>query len=264
MTDQADAAASTRSAAQPDKLPDLVTRRFLEGRGRIRMSSEECLALDAAMSTTRTVESRRTIVDRGERVDVSTYLISGYICRYMDDRDGHRQLVALHIPGDFVDLHAFPLKRLDHDVATLGPVEIGIFEHRTLSRIGEERPHLIRMLWYATLLDAAMHREWIFRLGRLGATGRVAHFFCELEARLAMVGMSDGHRFALPLTQADLAEATGLTGVHVNRTLRRLREDGLMTFRNGEVTIDDPQRLARLAEFQPDYLYGDPVAATED
>ncbi|WP_170209855.1 Crp/Fnr family transcriptional regulator [Sphingomonas oligophenolica] len=241
----------------------MITYRFLAGRGRDRMSRAELVTLDSAMSRTRTVDPRTAIVRRGEYINVSTYLISGYICRYMDDREGHRQLVALHVPGDFVDLHAFPMKRLDHDVASLGPVEIGTYEHETLARIGTDSPHLTRMLWYSTLLDAAMHREWIFRLGRLGAVGRVAHFFCEIDARLAMVGLSEDHRFTLPLTQADLAEATGLTGVHVNRTLRRLREDGLMSFRHGAVEIADPVRLARLAEFDPDYLYGDPPAAQE-
>jgi len=244
-----------------DSTPSLVTRLFLCGRGRDRMSEDERLALDDAMDYRRTVEPRQIIVHRDELVNVSTYLISGYICRYMDDREGHRQLVAVHVPGDFVDLHAFPMKRLDHDVATLGVAEIGIFQHDTLAALGRDRPHLMRMLWYSTLLDSAMHREWIFRLGRLGALGRVAHFFCEIDARLAMIGQADDHRFSLPLTQADLAEATGLTGVHVNRTLRRLREEGLMSFRNGEVEIHDIARLGRVGEFEPNYLYGDPVAA---
>lgn len=241
----------------------LATRRFLMGRGRDRMSIEECDMLEEAMSERRTVPARQILVCRGQHVATSTYLISGYICRYMDDREGHRQLVALHVPGDFVDLHAFPMKRLDHDVATLGPVEIGVFTHEALAGLGERHPHLTRMLWYSTLLDAAMHREWIFRLGRLGALGRVAHFFCEVEARLSMVGLARDHRFTLPLIQSDLAEATGLTGVHVNRTLRRLREDGLLDFRNGTASILDMARLARIAEFEADYLYGDPVGNNE-
>lgn len=264
MTQNVAASDSLDPGAPSGPETDLITERFLAGRGRDRLSRGECVTLDTAMSKRRTVEPRTVIVRRGDHVDVSTYLISGYICQYMDDRNGHRQLVALHVPGDFVDLHAFPLKRLDHDVASLGRVEIGVYEHETLARIGTDNPHLTRMLWYSTLLDAAMHREWIFRLGRLGAMGRVAHFFCELDTRLAMVGLSDDHRFTLPLTQADLAEATGLTGVHVNRTLRRLREDGMMSFRNGDVAITDPVRLARLAEFEPDYLSGDPPKAPED
>ena len=259
MTENAVASASSPLFQSARTSGSLVTEQFLLGRGRDRMSRSECVALDDAIATTRTIEPRKVIVHRGEHVDTSTYLMSGYICRYMDDREGHRQLVALHVPGDFVDLHAFPMKRLDHDVATLGQVEIASFDHETLATLGTENPHLTRMLWYSTLLDAAMHREWIFRLGRLGALGRVAHFFCELDMRLHFVGLSNDHCFTLPLTQADLAEATGLTGVHVNRTLRRLREEEVMSFRNGEVVISDVARLARIGEFDPAYLYGDPV-----
>jgi CRP-like cAMP-binding protein len=261
MTENALASGSSPLAPSSQMQRSLVTERFLLGRGRGRMSHGECVALENSIAATRTIEPRKVIVHRGEHVDTSTYLISGYICRYMDDREGHRQLVALHVPGDFVDLHAFPMKRLDHDVATLGQVEIATFDHETLARLGADNPHLTRMLWYSTLLDAAMHREWIFRLGRLGALGRVAHFFCELDMRLHLVGLSDEHSFTLPLTQADLAEATGLTGVHVNRTLRRLREEEVMSFRNGEVAIYDVARLARIGEFDPDYLFGDPVGA---
>jgi CRP-like cAMP-binding protein len=261
MSDTTTATMARRQLDPEDAAATLVTSNFLRGRGRERMSPEERMALEEAMSGRRQIEPRKIIVHRNELVSESTYLISGYICRYMDDRDGHRQLVALHVPGDFVDLHAFPMKRLDHDVATLGPVEIGVFEHDALVRLCSDRPHLMRMLWYSTLLDAAMHREWIFRLGRLGAAGRIAHFFCELAARLDMVGLSDGDRFSLPLTQADLAEATGLTGVHVNRTLRQLRESGLLSYRSGEVEILSHGKLRKLAEFEPEYLYGDPVPA---
>ena len=235
----------------------LVTRRFLMGRGRDTLSVEERRAIEDAKGSIRDFPARSQIISRGERLENSTYLIEGYVCRYMDDRDGHRQLVAIHVPGDFIDLHAFPMKRLDHDIGTLGPVKIAVYDHRVLTELTEQMPHLTRKLWFSTLLDAAMHREWIFRLGRLGADGRIAHFFCELFVRLKMVELVDGSSFQLPLTQTDIGEACGLTGVHVNRTLRALREDGLLAFRSGEVTIIDYNRLARVAEFEPDYLYSD-------
>lgn len=238
----------------------LTTHLFLQGRGRAAMTEEEKCVLDEGVASVLRLPARRQIVRAGELVERSTYLIEGYICRYMDDREGHRQLVAVHVPGDFVDLHAFPMKRLDHDVATLGPATIASFEHRTLTEITERHPRLTRFLWFSTLLDAAMHREWIFRLGRLGAEGRLSHFFLELYTRLKMVGLAQDDGFPLPLTQTDLGEACGLTGVHVNRTLRRLREDGLMTFANGVATITDPVRLAALAEFDAAYLYADTTA----
>lgn len=177
------------------------------------------------------------------------------MCRYMDARDGYRQLVAFQVPGDFVDLHAYPLQRLDHDVASIAESRIAVVPHARLDEIVRTHPRLARLLWRSTLLDAALHREWIFRLGRLDAAGRVAHFILETYHRMMAVERVRDGVFALPLTQQDLGEACGLTSVHVNRTVRRLREDGLAEIGRGEARVLDEARLARLAEFDPDYLY---------
>lgn len=234
----------------------MISGKFLLGRGRHELSDEEQRVLEDSIGSVRQVAARKQIVKAGVIIDTSTLLLEGFVCRYMDDREGQRQLVAVHVPGDFVDLHAFPMRRLDHDIATLGPVKIACYEHKTLETITERYPHLTRKLWFSTLLDAAMHREWIFRLGRLGAEGRVAHLFCELNVRLEMVGLAANGRFTLPMTQPDIAEASGLTGVHVNRVLRVLREKNLLTFKANEVHILDRKALAAVAEFEPQYLYG--------
>lgn len=251
---EADSLAKPRAASTA---PCPLTGRFLLGRGRERLSREERAVLENGVQAVKDFPARQTLIRRGERLDQSMLLVEGYVTRYMDDREGYRQLVSVHVPGDFVDLHGFPTGRLDHDIGTLGPVKVALFDHQTLTAITDRHPHLTRVLWFSTLLDAAMHREWIFRLGRLGADGRLAHFFCELNARLEMVGLAEGGRFELPLTQPDLAEACGLTGVHVNRVLRDLRERGLMTFRNGQVEITNPAGLAAVAEFESEYLYSD-------
>ena len=234
----------------------MISGKFLLGRGRHELSDEEQRVLEDSIGSVRQVAARKQIVRAGVIIDTSTLLLAGFVCRYMDDRDGQRQLVAVHVPGDFVDLHAFPMRRLDHDIATLGPVKIACYDHQTLETITERYPHLTRKLWFSTLLDAAMHREWIFRLGRLGAEGRVAHLFCELNERLEMVGLAADGRYMLPMTQPDIAEASGLTGVHVNRVLRSLREKNLLTFKANEVCILDRKALAAVAEFEPQYLYG--------
>jgi len=234
----------------------MLTDRFLLGRGRERLSDGDLRELEAAVTQMRDVPARHVLVRRGEPVRQATLLVEGYACRYMDDRDGRRQLLALHVPGDFIDLHGFPMQVLDHDIATLGPARLAFVDHAGLEAITAARPQLMRMLWFSTLLDAAMHREWIFRLGRLGSEGRVAHFFAELEARLAMVGLAPDGAFALPMTQADLGEACGITGVHANRVLRRLREDGLLAFAAGRAEVLDRTGLRRLGEFDPAYLYG--------
>ena len=198
-----------------------ATRRFLMGRRRREMTDEEWSALAAVMSPPVAVPARRTLIRAGEEVRVSTLLVSGFLCRYMDARDGYRQLVSVQVPGDFVDLHGYPLRRLDHDVATLTPVEIATVAHDDLTALVERFPH----------------------------------FLCETYARLHAVGLAADHRFDLPLTQQDLGEATGLTSVHVNRTLRRLREGGLVEIAAREVRILDWPRLAACGEFDPAYLY---------
>lgn len=235
----------------------MITGCFLLGRARDAMTQEEQQLIEDSIREVVELPPRKTLVRAGERIRTSTYLIDGFIGRYMDDREGHRQLVATHVPGDFVDLHGFALKRFEHDVATVGRARVATFDHEVLARINERHPNLTRILWFSTLLDAAMHREWIFRLGRLDAAGRVAAFFCEMEARLDMVKLVDEGRYALPFIQTEVAEACGVTGVHVNRTLKMLRERGLMTFGDGLVTIHDAVGLRRLAEFDPRYLYAD-------
>lgn len=233
------------------------TTDFLRGRRRDCMTMEDRAVLEAAVERVETIGPRRIMVHRGQRVRNSTLLLDGFVCRYMDARDGYRQLVAYHVPGDFVDLHGYPLRYLDHDIATITEATVALVPHERLDAIVAERPNLARLLWFSTLLDAAMHREWIFRIGRLDALGRVAHFILETERRMAAVGRAQDGVFALPLTQQDIGEACGLTSVHVNRTLRRLREEGLAEVAGGKARIVDRARLARVAEFEPDYLFLD-------
>ncbi|WP_368076172.1 Crp/Fnr family transcriptional regulator [Sphingomonas sp. CL5.1] len=231
------------------------TRDFLRGRRRSELTAEEMAVLEAAISEVVVVPPRRIIAHRADRLHNSTLLIDGFICRYMDARDGYRQLVSYQVPGDFVDLHGYPTRHIDHDIATLTESRIALVPHERLDAIMATMPHLARLLWFSTLLDAALHREWIFRIGRLDAAGRVAHFLCETNLRMAAVGRAVGGRFALPLTQQDMGEACGLTSVHVNRTLRRLREDGVVEISRGHAHVMDFPRLARIGEFDPDYLY---------
>ena len=110
--------------------------------------------------------ARKTVIRREMPLSVSLLLVEGFMCRYVDNRNGERQLVSIQVPGDFVDLHGYPLKTLDHDVATLTPCQVAVFRHADLDALFAGRPELMRKLWFSTLLDAAMHREWIFKLGR--------------------------------------------------------------------------------------------------
>ncbi|HEY0116672.1 MAG TPA: Crp/Fnr family transcriptional regulator, partial [Allosphingosinicella sp.] len=161
----------------------------------------------------------------------------------------------LHVPGDFIDLHGYLLKRIEHHIGALTAVRIALVPHRNVVRITEQEPHLARLLWLSTLMDAAIQRERILSVGRRSALARIAHLICELYVRLDVVGQVDGLNFAFPVTQLDLADATGLTAVHVNRMLRQLRDRKLVTFRNAVVEIHDLDELQRAAEFDPAYLF---------
>ncbi|WP_174273618.1 Crp/Fnr family transcriptional regulator [Sphingomonas bacterium] len=224
-----------------------------------RITEEEADSLDRAISDVESYAPRSIICRAHVDQDVSKLLVEGFVSRQCTLVDGRRQILAIHVPGDFVDLHAFVLKYLDHDVVALSPAKLAIAPHQALRKVTDEEPHLARMLWFSTAVDAAIHREWIASLGR-SAMARVAHLFCELRARLEVVGLADRSGYALPLTQVDLADATSLTPVHVNRTLRQMREAGLLDFRSGRVEIGDLVGLIRIAAFDPRYLYFDRIA----
>lgn len=219
------------------------------------VSVEEEAVLRALISETREVPAKVNFIRAGQRLSSSTLLIEGMMSRHKDLRDGERQITDLHLAGDFVDLHGFTLKRLDHHLMTMTPCKVAIVPHERLKALSEDHPHLSRLYWFCTNMDAASHREWELSLGRRSAIARVAHLLCELRVRFEVVGMTEGLAFALPLTQVDLAECVGLTPVHVNRTVRQLRERGLADVRRGHVEILDLLGLETLAEFDSGYLY---------
>jgi len=233
----------------------MIFQDFLRGRRRDWLDPEDLAELEDSASEIRELPRDHRLVRAGDLIRNSTFLIEGLIARYMDDRKGLRQLVAVHVAGDFVDLHGYPLQRLDHNVATLTPCRVALVPHQRLDGILMRRPGLAKLLWFSTLLDAAIHREWIFRLGRLDANSRIGHFICEMEAKMNAVGRSDGLNFSLPMTQADLGETCGITAIHVSRTLRELREANLVDVSRGSVRILDKAKLMKLSDFDPAYLF---------
>lgn len=244
-------------AADPKgrSVDDALQTLLLKLRARDLLTEEEERALRGSIVEIREIGAGRNIVRAGVALVESILLVDGIAGRYKDLADGQRQIMELHVAGDFIDLHGFLLKRLEHNLGALTPVRLAIFPHEKLRQITEDHPHLARMLWFSTLIDASIHREHILSVGRRSALSRIAHLLCELYVRLEVVGLADEDRFELPLTQADIADVAGLTSVHVNRMLKSLRDDGLLTFRGGEVIIHDWERLRRVAEFSGDYLY---------
>ena len=235
----------------------MIDKHLLKLRARDDISAEEEAAIRAAVSHSIDVRADRLAVRQGEIMDHSMILLSGIAARRKDMRDGRRQYTELHVPGDFTDLHSFTLKYLEHDIVALSDCSFALVPHERLKQITERHPHLGRVLWFSTNLDAAIHREWIVSLGSRSAIARMAHLFCEMFIRLEIVGLTRGPSYDLPISQQELGEMLGVTSVHANRTLQQLRKQGLVEFAGGLVTIRDVGALKQKAEFDASYLYLD-------
>lgn len=206
--------------------------------------------------STQTVCSKAVVNPRRVRLDHSLLLLDGIIGRRVpSETDQTPHLVALQVPGDFIDLHAYPLKKLDHDVVAITQVTVAMIRHDDLSKLLDNNCALMRQLWSMTLVDGAIHRHWALRNGTMRALQRVANLLVELATRLEQAKPAPDGRFRLELTQPDIGSACGLSGVHVNRVLRDLREAGCCTYKNGILTILDRKQLNRIACFDPSYLY---------
>lgn len=224
-------------------------------RARDEISAEEERAIRSAVSEYRDYPADHVFIRPNQVLEHSTLLLDGLLCRYKDLKSGQRQITELHIAGDFADLHSFTLKRLDHAMMTLTPCRVAMVPHENLKAITREHPHLTRVYWFTTNLDAAIHREWELSLGRRSALSRMAHLFCELHVRLGLVGLAHGDSYALGLTQDELAECLGISPVHANRTLQELRNRGLLELREGRASLLDLAAVKKVAEFDPSYLY---------
>ncbi len=236
----------------------MFERHIARLRARHPVSAEEEAAIRALNGAVFDVRPHQTFIEAGRRLDVSILILEGIVGRYRDMRSGQRQITELHVPGDFADLHSFTLKRLDHSLVALAPCRVLAVPHAQIETLMQDLPRLARLYWFSTNLDAAIHREWVTSMGCRDAISRLAQLFCELHVRLQLVGLADADGYPLRLTQGDLGDCVGLTSIHVNRSLRKLRELGLIAFRDGRVTFLDLAGARALAEFDPAYLYLDP------
>lgn len=198
----------------------------------------------------------QTIVPAERVVKRSCMMLRGLSARshQLVGRPEERVITALHVPGDFVDLHGFVLAGLEHTVLAVGPAEVEFVDHGELTDITVNFPHLTRLLWMATLIDAAVHRQWLVASASLRSSAHLAHLLCEIYTRLNVVGAACDNRFSLPLLQRELADILGYSPIHVNRAVRDLRDRGLIRWSGADVTILDWTGLARLARFDPTYL----------
>ncbi len=218
------------------------------------VTAEEQAVIEALPRTERTYANGADIVSEGDRPVQSCLVLEGYAIRTQVLEDGERQITAIHIAGDFVDLPSLLLKTIDHGVAALGPCRVALFPHDALRQLTDQHPHLTRLLWLSTLVDAAIHRNWIAGMGRRLAIDHLAHLVCELYTRLQSRGLVDGPSFPFPATQAELGDILGFSTVHANRTLQDLRKLGLVRWEAGRITIEDYNELAARSGFNPAYL----------
>lgn len=210
-----------------------------------------------AIHDVRTTKPKRDIISEGNRPEELHLIVSGWAARCKTLPNGSRQITAFLIPGDFCDLQGKILGRMDHSVVALTNCEIAWIESDRFDRLTMEHPDLTRALWLRTLLDAAILRQWIVNNGRRSARQRIAHLLCELHARMDMARLVHNNRLHLPVTQTELGDATSLTAIHVNRTLQRLRGEGLITLSGRVLTINNITELQQVADFDGGYLHKD-------
>ena len=219
-------------------------------------SGEQRDRLDALISSRQQdYAADEDILVEGQEVDECHVLLSGLAARYKLLPDGGRQIMAFLVPGDLCDAEVFILQEMDHSVCTLSPTTCAIIPAQTMRGLLREVSCLSEALWWGTMTDLAVLRERIVDIGRREARERIAHLIYEMLVRYRVVGETDGGAIPWPITQDELADATGLSVLHVNRTLNQLREDGLIDFGRRELTVIEPEKLRVVAGFNANYLH---------
>lgn len=182
-------------------------------------------------------------------------VLSGLLHRQKTMRDGSRQILSFHPAGDIPDLQSLHLRKVDSTLTATTTSAIGMIQHDDIHALLRAHPDLTSLFWRDTLIDAARFLTWIMLVGQATAEAKMAHLFCEMYCRLKAIGLVSGAAFLFPVTQAELADAVGISIVHANRTLQQLRADALLSFNNGQVEILNWKRLSDLAQFDPSYLH---------
>jgi CRP-like cAMP-binding protein len=203
---------------------------------------------------TEKVAAHIDFVRAGEPVDHSCLVIDGLVGRYGQNTDGSRQITCLYIAGDMADLPSVVSPRSAWGLCALAPSTILRIPHRDLRRVAASNPGIAEAFWRDCVADGSIFSEWVVNVGRREATSRLAHLLCEMAVRSEQAGLGDRGSYRLPITQTDLGDATGLTSVHVNRKLKILERQSVVTLRLGMVTVHDWEQLARIADFDPGYL----------
>jgi CRP-like cAMP-binding protein len=219
------------------------------------LTGDERQALENLPMQVVAIKADQDIVREGDRTSRSCLILRGFACTYKVTAQGKRQIVSFNLPGDIPDLQSLHLKILDNSIGTISPCSVGFISHEALRSLCTRYPRIASAFWRETLVDAAIFREWVMNVGRRETYNRMAHVLCELLVRLRAIGLTESYSCDLPITQSEFADALGVTNVHVNRVLQKLRADGLIELRGDRLNILDWNKLKQIGEFDPAYLH---------
>lgn len=219
------------------------------------LSDEKRAALMALPIQVAQIGAYQDIVREGDSPSRCFALLEGFVSVYKTTRSGKRQIMAYHVPGDLPDIQSLHLRVLDNSISTVCPCQVGFVQHDALRALFRAHPRLGEAFWRSTLIDAALVREGMLNIGRREAYSRLAHLFCELITRLDAVGRAPDRTCELPMTQIELADALGITPIHVNRVLKDLKAAELVSIRSRRLTVHNWEGLKSAAEFDPAYLH---------
>jgi CRP-like cAMP-binding protein len=219
------------------------------------LSDGEREAIQGLPFKRRALNARQDVVRDGDTASQCCLVLDGWACRYKIIREGKRQIFSFHIAGDIPDLQGLHIPLMDHGFATMTTATVAFIPHEAMRDLTARFSGVAAKLWHDMLVDAGIFRQWLICMGRRSAYDQMAHLFCELYLRQEAVGLAADNRCSMPITQVDLADATGLSYVHVNRVLQEMRAKGLITLRGGVLVIEDWDELVRVAEFDGAYLH---------
>jgi CRP-like cAMP-binding protein len=222
---------------------------------RVPLSDDDRRAVAELPFTRRTFSRDSYLVREGEPPVSCHLILSGFAYRQKLVSNGTRQIISVHIPGELIDAQNMLLPVADHNVQSLGRSEMALVPISAMTTLMANHPAVGRAIWLDTLIDSSVFREWVVNVGRRSARARIAHLLCELILRMRSAGLTEGLSVDFPFTQEQIADATGLTAVHTNRTLQALRKSGLNTLSSGQLTVNDWGQLAEVADFSERYLH---------
>ncbi len=233
-----------------------MSNRFAEKlKGFAELSRADVAALEAVTAAPRDYGGKQDLIREGDQPGPVFVMLDGWGCRYKILPAGTRQITAFLIPGDCCDLHIGMLSEMDHSIQTITDAKVATIPREEMDALLEAHPNIARALYIAQLVDEGILRSWIVSMGRRSSLERLAHLMCELYLRAYVIGDSADRQIDLPLSQIILADALGMTPVHINRVLKQLRGTGAMEIRRGHLIITDPVKLVQIAGFDENYLH---------